>query len=103
MSAQYDQWMRDRIAKHSTNERTTAMATFPIHRVAKSIAETGTSWLTETELTEKIFDHAQRDRRSGETPEQAFARHFTAADEQGRILRKAVQSARTGSFHPFPR
>ena len=84
------------------NERTADM-TFPIHKVAKSIAETGTSWLTEQQLTEKIFDHAQRDRRSGETPEQAFARCFSANDEQGRTLRKAVQSARAGSFHPFPR
>jgi hypothetical protein len=64
------------------NERTADM-TFPIHKVAKSIAETGTSWLTEQQLTEKIFEHAQRDRHSGETPEQAFARHFNAGDEQG--------------------
>jgi hypothetical protein len=79
------------------------MSTFPIREVAKNIAETGVSWLTEQQLTEKIFEHAQRDRRSDETPEQAFARHFSANDEQGRTFRKAVQSARTGSFHPFPR
>jgi hypothetical protein len=89
----------DDMTKH---ERTLNM-TFPIHKVAKSIAETGTSWLTEQQLTEKIFEHAQTDRRSGETPEQAFARHFAADDEQGRTFRKAVQSARAGSHHPFPR
>jgi hypothetical protein len=50
------------------------MSTFPIHKVAKNIAETGVSWLTEHQLTEKIFEHAQRDRASNETPEQAFAR-----------------------------
>ena len=79
------------------------MSTFPIHKVAKNIAETGMSWLTEQQLTEKIFEHAQRDRRSGETPEQAFARHFNARDEQGLALRKAVQVVRTGTYHPFPR
>jgi hypothetical protein len=79
------------------------MSTFPIHKVAKNIAETGMSWLTEQQLTEKIFEHAQRDRRSGETPEQAFARHFNARDEQGLALRKAVQVARVGTYHPFPR
>ena len=79
------------------------MSTFPIHKVAKNIAETGVSWLTEQQLTEKIFEHAQRDRRSGETPEQAFARHFNAGDEQGLALRKAVQVARVGTYHPFPR
>jgi hypothetical protein len=103
MLEQYDQWTRDRVAKRANNERTENMGNFPIHKVAESIAETGTSWLTEQQLTEKIFAHAQRDRRSGETPEQAFARCFSADDEQGRTLRKAVQSARTGSFHPFPR
>ena len=72
-------------------------------KIAKGIAESGKSWLTETELTEKIFDHAQLDRRDNESPHQAFARHFNASDEQGLIFRKAVQIARTGSFHPFPR
>jgi hypothetical protein len=79
------------------------MSTFLIHKVAKNIAETGVSWLTEQQLTEKIFEHAQRDRRSGETPEQAFARHFNASDEQGLALRKAVQIARVGTYHPFSR
>ena len=72
-------------------------------KIAKGIAETGESWLTEAELTEKIFAFAQHDRRAGETPEQAFARHFTGSNEQGQIFRKAVQVAKTGSLHPFPR
>ena len=97
-------WLRKHAVTRmgKSNERTTDM-TFPIHKVAKSIAETGTSWLTEQQLTEKIFDHAQRDRRSNETPAQAFARHFNASDEQGLALRKAVQVARVGTYHPFPR
>ena len=90
-------------ALERTNNERTANMVFLIHRVAKSIAETGTSWLTEQQLTEKIFEHAQRDRRSGETPEQAFARHFNASDEQGLALRKAVQIARVGTYHPFSR
>jgi hypothetical protein len=91
------------MARERRNDERTADMVFPIHKVAKNIAETGTSWLTETELTEKIFDHAQTDRRNGETPEQAFARHFAANDERGQAFRKAVQVARVGSFHPFPR
>jgi hypothetical protein len=91
------------VTRVGKNDERTANMVFPIHKVAKAIAESGTSWLTEQQLTEKIFDHAQRDRRSGETPEQAFARHFNASDEQGIALRKAVQVARVGSFHPFPR
>jgi hypothetical protein len=61
------------------------------------------SWLTEAELTEKIFAFAQHDRRVDETPEQAFARHYSSNDEQGLAFRKAVQISRTGSYHPFPR
>jgi hypothetical protein len=87
----------------SNNKGTATMGTFPIHKVAKNIVETGVSWLTEQQLTEKIFEHAQRDRRGGETPEQAFARCFSADDEHGRTFRKAVQNARTGTYHPFPR
>jgi hypothetical protein len=89
--------------KSATNKGTAAMSTFPIHKVARNIAETGVSWLTEQQLTEKIFEHAQRDRRSNETPQQAFARCFSADDEHGRTFRKAVQNARTGTYHPFPR
>jgi hypothetical protein len=87
----------------AANKRTSTMSTFPIYKVAKNIADTGVSWLTEQQLAEKIFEHAQRDRRSGETPEQAFARHFSGNDEQGLAFRKAVQIARVGTYHPFPR
>ena len=102
IARRYERIFKADAADDETNERTENMGNFPIHKVAETIAETGTSWLTEQQLTEKIFDHAQRERRSGETPEQAFARCFSADDEQGRTFRKAVQRARAGSFHPFP-
>jgi len=69
-------------------------------KIAKGIAETGRSWLTEEELTEKIFAHAQLDRRANESPHQAFARHFSANDEQGRAFRKAIAVAKTADVRP---
>ena len=77
------------------------MSTFPIHKVVKGINETGVSWLTEQQLTEKIFEHAQRDRRDGETEAKCFARHFTANDEQGRLFRQAVRLAQACGPTPF--
>ena len=72
-------------------------------KISKGIADSGKSWLSEHELTEKIFAFAQHDRRAGESEQQAFARHFNAGDAQGLVFRKAVQIARTGTYHPFPR
>ena len=81
-----------------TSKKGTAMdATI---KIAKGIAETGRSWLTEEELTEKIFAHAQLDRRANESPHQAFARHFSANDEQGRAFRKAVAVAKSADVRP---
>ena len=91
-------WLR----KRATSKGTTSMDTSVV-KIAKAFAETGQAWLDEHQLTKMIFDHAQLDRRAGESPHQAFARHFSANDEQGLAFRKAVQVARVGSFHPFLR
>jgi hypothetical protein len=92
IARRYERIFKADAADDETNERTENMGNFPIHKVAETIAETGTSWLTEQQLTEKIFDHAQRERRSGETPEQAFARCFSADDEQGRMCAEVAAS-----------
>jgi hypothetical protein len=113
MSRRQDIWReyeRAWLRKHANARRFerifkkgTASMDTTVVKIAKGIAETGEAWLSEAELTEKIFNFAQHDRRVDETPEQAFARHFNASDEQGLIFRKAVQVAKTGSLHPFPR
>jgi hypothetical protein len=68
--------------------------------IAKCIAETGASWLTEEELTEKIFTHAQLDCRDGESPHQAFARVFAGNTPEGILFRKAVAVAKTADARP---
>jgi hypothetical protein len=87
----------DEIGEADTHKGTASMDATVI---AKGIAETGRSWLTEEELTEKIFAHAQLDRRANESPHQAFARHFSANDEQGRAFRKAVAVAKSADVRP---
>jgi hypothetical protein len=69
-------------------------------KIAKGIAETGASWLTEVQLTEKIFEYAQLDRRANESPHQAFARVFGANTPEGVLFRKAVAVAKTGDVRP---
>jgi hypothetical protein len=87
----------DEIGEADTHKGTASMDATVI---AKGIVETGRSWLTEEELTEKIFAHAQLDRRANESPHQAFARHFSANDEQGRAFRKAIAVAKTADVRP---
>ena len=69
-------------------------------KIAKGIAETGASWLTEVQLTEKIFEYAQLDRRANESPHQAFARVFGANTPEGVLFRKAVAVAKTADMRP---
>jgi hypothetical protein len=61
--------------------------------IAKSIVSDGNgpggTALTEAEFTKMVHDHAQRDRRTGETPDQAFARCFTANTPEGLDFRRA--------------
>ena len=66
---------------------------FGVVRIAKSIVESGNgpngTALTEAEFTKIIHDHAQQGRRSGESPDHAFARCFTADDDDGLAFRRA--------------
>jgi hypothetical protein len=64
--------------------------TTPVLKIAKALADAGRSFVTEHDLTKMIEQHALRDRRDGETPEQAFARVFAADDAEGRLFRKAI-------------
>jgi hypothetical protein len=57
--------------------------------IAKSMIETGNPGITEREFTKIVHDEAQKGRRDGETPEQAFARYFN--DPGNRELRQAYQ------------
>jgi hypothetical protein len=58
--------------------------------VAKRVVSENKSYsITEAEFTKLIHDHVQGERREGESPEQAFARCFTADTDEGRLIRKA--------------
>jgi hypothetical protein len=81
-------------------KRTTTMTTAPVLKIAKALADAGRSFVTERDLTKMIEEYALRDRRDGETPEQAFARVFAADDAEGRLLRKAVAVAKQAG--PMP-
>jgi hypothetical protein len=60
---------------------------------AAVIADT-TAGITEHELTAAITKYALLNKRDGETPAQAFARVFTAPDDEGEMLRRAVALAK---------
>jgi hypothetical protein len=81
-----------------TNKGTSAMEN--IVTIAKCVADGGRSWLTESELTEKIFKHAQLSRRDGESEHQAFARVFAANTSEGLAFRKAVAVAKSSDARP---
>jgi hypothetical protein len=86
--------------KQQTNKGTANMdATI---RIAKSIADSGRSWLTEHELTAKIEQYALRERRAGETLPQAFSRVFSANTVEGNLFRKAVQIAKAAQLEIMP-
>jgi len=63
---------------------------YGVHAIAKlMIAENDAQGINEHELTQMIHDEAQKTRKSGESPEQAFARLYNSAEAID--LRKAVQ------------
>jgi hypothetical protein len=74
-----------------THKRMTPMdTTAPVVKIAKAFADSGRSFMTESELTEKIFEYAQLDRRDGETEAQCFSRVFGANTPESLLFRKAV-------------
>ncbi|HEV2550797.1 MAG TPA: hypothetical protein VGU20_26025 [Stellaceae bacterium] len=66
---------------------------FGVVKIAKFVVSEGNGTtgmaFTEVEFTKMVHDHAQADRRSGETPAQAFARCFNADTADGVAIRKA--------------
>jgi hypothetical protein len=63
-------------------------------KIAKAFVRTGKSFMSEDALTKMIFDHAQSGRLHDETPQQAFARAYTAPTAEGQLLRRAVAVAK---------
>jgi hypothetical protein len=87
--------------KRATDKRTTAMDnTAPVVKIAEALAETGTSFMSESELTQKIFEYAQFERRANESPHQAFARTFTANTAEAELFRKAVAVCKSADLRP---
>jgi hypothetical protein len=73
-----------------TEELQSLAKDFSVVKIAKLIVAEGTdATLTEATFTKLVHDYAQRDCRSGERPEQAFTRVFSANTDEGMLLRKA--------------
>jgi hypothetical protein len=75
--------------KASRVEKLADLAKMGAPAVAKAIVDAGIPGLAETEFTKIVHDHAQRDRREGESPDQAFARVFSANTDESRTIRRA--------------
>jgi hypothetical protein len=67
-----------------TNKEDTAVT------LAKAFVDSGGSFLTESQLTEKINEYAQLSRQSGESLHQAFARVFAGNTAEAKLFRQAV-------------
>jgi len=68
--------------------------------IAKAFADSGKAFMSESELTEKIFEYAQLDRPANESPHQAFARVFEASGPEGLAFRKAIAVCKTAPMQP---
>ena len=85
-----------------THKRMTPMdTTAPVVKIAKAFADSGRSFMTETELTEKIFEYAQASRLPNESPHQAFARVFAGNTPEAVVFRKAVAVCKTADVRPL--
>jgi hypothetical protein len=89
--------------KRATNRKgTTPMdSTSAVVKIAKAFADSGRSFMSETELTQKIFEYAQRDRLPHESEQQAFARVFSANSSEGMTFRKAIAVCKTAAMRPL--
>jgi len=90
---------RLRASKRATTNKGAQQMTdpdFEVVTIAKAFADTGRAFWSEHQLTQKIFDYAQLDKRENETPHQAFARHF----ESNETFRKAIAVAKVVGLTP---
>jgi hypothetical protein len=71
------------------------------YRLAKSIATTGKSNVTEHELTQLVVDAAKAE-HPDLSDAQAFAKVFGAATPEGEMLRKAVAVAKAAQLEIMP-
>src|SRR5262249_28811312 len=71
------------------------------YRLAKSIATTGRSNVTEHELTQLVVDAAKRE-HPDLSDAQAFAKVFGAATPEGEMLRKAIAVAKAAQLEIMP-
>jgi hypothetical protein len=74
--------------------------TAPVLKIAKAFADTGRSFMSEHDLTKMIEQYALRDRRSGETQAQCFARVVCADTAEGLLFRKALAVCRSVGVTP---
>jgi hypothetical protein len=95
---------RIRVARHwsdanASNKRKDDNMTDDLVKLAKRIAETGSTHLSEYEAFELVQKYAKLHRKEGESSEGAFARIYSANDDVGTSFRKMVQVAKG---HPHP-
>jgi hypothetical protein len=74
---------------------------FGLTTLCKALVEDGPRGISEHELTKLIGDNVER--RSGESSAQAFSRAFMANDDDGLLLRQAVNACKGFDVQPPPR
>jgi hypothetical protein len=73
------------------NEQLASIAKdFGVVKLAKFICDQGAYGISEKELSAMILDHAIKSKRAGESDHQAFARVYSANDDEGLLLRNAI-------------
>jgi hypothetical protein len=89
------------IGEHASNKHSEANMADHFVEVCKRLGDGDPTIIvpSETELFGHIQKYASDHRLSGESPAAAFARIFSASDDTGLALRKAVQVAKG---HPHP-
>jgi hypothetical protein len=95
---------RTRVARHrsganASNKRKDDNMTDDLVKLAKRIADTGSTHLSEYEAFELVQKFANLHRKEGESSERAFARIYSANDDVGTSFRKDG-AGRQG--HPAP-
>jgi hypothetical protein len=73
----------------------------PVIVLAKAFADSGRSFMSESELAKMIFNYAQLDRRAHESEHQAFARVFAGNSAEALVFRKAIAVCNAVGPMPF--